>query len=46
MGLALAGRVLLWGMKMRTSMSTTVKSTSPTATETGSVLRGKEKVDL
>lgn len=34
MGLRLAGRVLLWAMKLRTSMPATVKSTSPTATET------------
>lgn len=33
MGLGLTGRVLLWAMKLRTSIPATVKSTSPTATE-------------
>lgn len=34
MGLGFAGRVLLCSMKLRTSMPSTVQSTSPTATET------------
>lgn len=34
MGLGLTGRVILWAMKLRTSMPTTVMSTNPIATET------------
>ena len=34
MGLGLAGRVLLWAVKLRTSMPSAVQFTSPTATET------------
>lgn len=34
MGLGLTGRVILWAMKLRTSMPATVMSISPIATET------------